>query len=67
MRDNRSIIQPRLVGISDFMIWTGLGRNRARELGDQIGCTRRIGGRVLYDLKVASKFLDQMDGTEEND
>ena len=55
------VIQPRLVGISDFMLWTGLGRNSAAEFGEQIGCRRRIGGRVLYDLKVASKYLDSQD------
>lgn len=54
-------IQPRLVSIKDFMTWTGLGRNRAVEFGEQIGCRRRIGGRVLYDLKVASKYLDSPD------
>ena len=58
-------VQPRLVGIKDFMIWSGLGRNSARELGERIGCTRRLGGRVLYDLKVADAYLDKLD-TEEN-
>lgn len=54
-------IQPRLVSIKDFMMWTGLGRNRAAEFGEQIGCRRKIGGRVLYDLKVASQYLDSQD------
>ncbi len=62
---NEFTIQPRLVGIRDFMVWTGLGRNSARELGERIGCTRRLGGRVLYDLKVAGAYLDKLD-TEDN-
>lgn len=54
-------VQPRLVGIRDFMVFTGLGRNSARDLGERIGCTRRLGGRVLYDLKVAGAYLDSLD------
>lgn len=59
-RKQESIIQPRLVGIADFMVWTGLGRNRAKEFGEQIGCRRQIGGRVVYDLKVASEYFDRL-------
>ena len=57
---NDVYIQPRLVSIKDFMVWTGLGRNRAIELGKQIGCCRKIGGRVLYDLKIASQYFDSI-------
>lgn len=61
---NERTIQPRLVGIQDFMRWTGLGRNRARELGQEMGCCRKIGGRVLYDLRIASEYLDRWESND---
>ena len=41
----------RLVDVATFMKYTGLGRNNAMKFGEEIGCTVRIGRRVLYDLK----------------
>lgn len=43
----------RLVNIGEFMQYTGLGRNKAANLGKEIGCTVRIGKRVLYDTRKA--------------
>lgn len=40
----------RLVNIEEFMQYTGLGRNKAANLGEEIGCTMRVGKRVLYDI-----------------
>lgn len=56
--------EKRLVGIKEFMIFTGLGRNRAMEFGARIGCKVKIGGRSLYDLKKAGHYLDVLSGTD---
>ena len=46
-RTNASV-KPRLLGIEEFMAYTSLGRGSALKLGQEIGCTVRIGKRVLY-------------------
>ena len=51
-------IKPRLVNTRDFMAYTGLGCNRARDFGREIGARVEIGGRVLFDLKKTDEYLD---------
>lgn len=50
----------RLVNIPEFMSYTGLGRNNAMKLGEEIGCKVKIGRRVLYDLRKADKYFDSL-------
>lgn len=52
----------RLVDIRGFMEYTGLGRNNAMKLGAEIGATIRIGRKVLYDLKKADIYFDEISG-----
>ena len=42
-------VQPRFLDIEEFMTYTSLGRTSAMRLGKEIGCTMRVGRRVLYD------------------
>ena len=50
--------QIRFVDIRGFMLYVGLGRNAALKLATEIGCKRRFGRRVVYDLKVADRYFD---------
>lgn len=50
----------RLVGVMDFMAYTGLGRNKAMEFGKEIGCRVKVGRRVLYDLRKADEAISKM-------
>lgn len=53
--------EKRLVGLDEWMKFTGLGRNKAMEFGKEIGCRVRVGRRVLYDLRKANKEIDKLD------
>ena len=44
-------VQPRFLDIEEFMTYTSLGRTSAMRLGKEIGCTMRVGRRVLYDTR----------------
>ena len=50
----------RLIGVKEFMKYTGLSRNMANKFGAEIGCRRKIGRRVLFDVEVAGKYLDDL-------
>lgn len=55
----------RLISVKDFMKYTGLSRNTANKFGEEIGCRRKIGRRVLFDIEIASRYLDGLvDGKE---
>ena len=56
----------RLVGVRDFMEYCGVGRNKAMELGKDIGARVEIGGRVLYDLKKTDAYFDRLTGNGTN-
>ena len=47
------------------MTYSGLGRNKAMELGKEIGARVELGGRVLYDLKKADAYFDQLTNDKE--
>lgn len=53
----------RLVGIKDYMRYCGLGMNKTRDLGREIGARVEIGGRVLYDLKKTDDYFDKLTGS----
>lgn len=50
----------RLVGLKGFMGYCGLGKEYCMRLGREIGARVEIGNRVLYDLKVADAYFDQL-------
>lgn len=52
--------EKRLVGISEFMKYTGLGRNSALKFGEEIGCKVKVGRRVLYDLRKADEQINKL-------
>ncbi len=54
----------RLVDVSGFMLYTGLGRNNAMKLGKEIGCKIKIGRRSLYDLRKADRYFDSLSGVK---
>lgn len=51
--------QIRFVDIRGFMLYVGLGRNAALKLATEIGCKRRFGRRVVYDLRIADRYFDE--------
>ena len=50
----------RLIDVKEFMKYTGLSRNTANKFGEEIGCRRKIGRRVLFDIEIAGKYLDDL-------
>lgn len=50
----------RMLNAIEICIYTGLGRCTARVLMDEIGATRKIGRRVLFDKTVIDAALDKM-------
>lgn len=56
--------EKRLVGIEEFMQYTGLGRNMATSLGKEIGCCIRIGKKVLYDIRKADQYFNSLTGVK---
>lgn len=53
-------VQPRFLGIEEFMTYTSLGRTSAMKLGKEIGCTMRVGKRVLYDTRKADQYFNNL-------
>ena len=53
-------VEKRLVGLDEWMKFTGLGRNKAMEFGKEIGCRVRVGRRILYGLRKADKEIDKL-------
>lgn len=68
MMKKRNITNPdsekRLVCISDFAAYIGVGRNTALKLGEEIGCKVKIGKRVLFDLKKADQYFNSLTGVK---
>lgn len=56
--------EKRLVGLNDFMVYTGLGKNVAANFGKEIGCVIKVGRRNLYDLKKADRYFDTLTEVE---
>ena len=51
----------RLLGIDDAAKYIGMGRVMTRNIMDEIGATRHIGRRVLFDKKIIDEALDKME------
>ena len=54
--------QSRLMDTEELRAYTNLGRNKALELGDEIGARVKIGKRVLWDRVKIDKYLDSLSG-----
>lgn len=48
----------RLMGISELMLYTSLGRNSAMDLGKSANAIVRVGKRVLYDRRKIDSYID---------
>ena len=57
-------IQPRFLAIEEFMAYTGLGRSSATKLRKDIGCTMKVGKRVLYDTRKADQYFNSLTGVK---
>ena len=60
MENNNNYKGKRLLNAKEICIYTGLGRDRAREFMEEIGATRKFGRRVLFDKTVIDAALDKM-------
>ena len=54
--------QSSLMDTEELRVYTNLGRNKAMELGDEIGARVKIGKRVLWDRVKIDKYLDSLSG-----
>lgn len=52
-------IQPRLLSVKQFMIYSGMGRNRAVEYARQNGWIVQFGRRVFVDKVKFDKYIEQ--------
>ena len=60
LRIKQSTTTGRLMDTEELMSYTGLGRNNAMKLGEEIGSKVRVGKRVLWDRKKIVKYLDEL-------
>ncbi len=63
-RTERNFENKRLVDIDGFMAYTSLGRNKAAEMGESIGCRVKVGKRILYDLRKTDQYFDRLTGVK---
>ena len=56
--------QSSLMDTEELRAYTNLGRNKAMELGDEIGARVKIGKRVLWDRVKIDKYLDSLSGAK---
>ena len=54
--------QSSLMDTEELRAYTNLGRNKAMELGDEIGARVKIGKRVPWDRVKIDKYLDSLSG-----
>jgi len=53
-------ILPRMTDIDGAMIYIGMGRNSTQKLVRECGAAKRIGRRLLVDLKVLDAYIDTL-------
>lgn len=56
--DNKAV-QPRLLSIDQFMIYSGLGRNRATDFAKEHGWIVQFGRRIFVDKVAFDKYIDK--------
>lgn len=49
-------VQPRFLDIEEFMTYTSLGRTSAMRLGKEIGCTMRVGRRIVKQERTKRNY-----------
>ena len=54
------ITQRALIDSRECGDYLGMGWQKARKIADEIGATRRIGGRVLIDRRVIDKWIENL-------
>lgn len=60
MKKSFTALKRRYVSVDELMIITGLGKNRARELGILAGSRIKFGRRTMYDLKKIEQYMDTL-------
>ncbi len=55
---------PRLLDTNELRSYTGLGKNKAMEIGEQIGAKVKFGRRTLWDRNKIDKYIDSITGAE---
>ena len=58
--ESADISNKRLLSINEVSLYLGLGNSKTRVYMDEIGATRKIGARVLFDKKIIDGALDKM-------
>lgn len=53
-------IVPRLLNTDELMAYSGLGRNKSVELGDEIGARVQVGRRVLWDRLKIDQYISSL-------
>lgn len=59
-RTRTSEQEARLMGLDELVAYTGLGRNKARDLAEEANAVKRFGRRCLYDRILIDRFIDNM-------
>ena len=54
--------ETRLMDTEELRAYTNLGRNKAMELGEEIGAKVKIGKRVLWDRVKIDQYLNELTG-----
>ncbi len=57
--NNATVTSARYTGIDGLMQYTGLGRNRALDVGRESGAKIKIGKRSIYDLRKVDAYLSE--------
>ena len=59
------IQQRALIDMRECGEYLGVGWQKARKISDEIGATRRVGGRVLIDRRKIDKWIETLGKVEE--
>ena len=55
-----SNIKPRLMGVSELARYLSLGTQKATELGKEAKACKRCGKRILFDVAIIDRYIDNM-------
>ncbi len=60
LRIKQNTTASRLMDTEELRAYTGLGRNSAMKLGEEIGAKVKVGKRTLWDRKKIDQYLDAL-------
>lgn len=60
LRIKQNTTASRLMDTEELRAYTGLGRNSAMKLGEEIGAKVKVGKRVLWDRRKIDQYLDEL-------